>query len=165
MREERWKPIPDYPDYRISDRGQVRSHKRGKTRIMSLFTKTRYPRLSLYNRGHKRTWRVHNLVMLAFVGPCPDGMEVCHNDGDRLNNDINNLRYDTKLNNEHDKTEAVRLRASQKIRDAEVANIRRRYMAGNITHDELANEYGVDRSSIGKLVRGKSFRRFGGPVS
>ncbi|WP_248099523.1 HNH endonuclease signature motif containing protein [Corynebacterium kefirresidentii] len=39
--------------------------------------------------------KVHRLVMAAFVGPCPDGMEVCHNDGNPANNYVGNLRYDT----------------------------------------------------------------------
>lgn len=165
MRAEQWKPVPSYPDYEVSDRGRVRSHKRDRIRIMNLFTKERYPRLSLYNRGCQRTWLVHSLVMLAFAGPCPDGMEVCHNDGNTLNNTIDNLRYDTKLNNEHDKTEEARIRMGQKIRDREVPEIRERYMQGGITQDVLAREYGVHYSSINRLVRGKSFRQLGGPIT
>lgn len=37
--------------------------------------------------------------MLAFVGAEPDGMEVCHNDGDPMNNVLSNLRYDTHSSN------------------------------------------------------------------
>lgn len=41
--------------------------------------------------------------MLAFVGPCPDGMEVCHNDGNPENNRVENLRYGTRSDNMRDK--------------------------------------------------------------
>lgn len=37
--------------------------------------------------------------MEAFVGPCPEGMEVCHNNGDCTDNRLENLRYDTKSAN------------------------------------------------------------------
>jgi hypothetical protein len=47
--------------------------------------------------------RVHRLVLEAFVGPCPEGMVGCHNDGDPLNNRLDNLRWDTPSNNERDK--------------------------------------------------------------
>ena len=49
--------------------------------------------------GRKRTLNVHRTVLLAFVGPCPDGMECCHIDGDPHNNDIDNLRWDTASSN------------------------------------------------------------------
>lgn len=41
--------------------------------------------------------------MFAFVGPCPAGYEVCHNDGNPLNNRRTNLRYDTQSGNQMDK--------------------------------------------------------------
>lgn len=46
--------------------------------------------------------RVHRLVLEAFKGKCPDGMEGCHNDGNSLNNNLSNLRWDTHLNNMKD---------------------------------------------------------------
>lgn len=47
--------------------------------------------------------KVHRLVLRAFKGECPDGMEGCHNDGDPGNNHIDNLRWDTPANNHADK--------------------------------------------------------------
>lgn len=41
-------------------------------------------------------------MLTAFVGPCPDGMEGCHNDGDPHNNRLDNLRWDTRANNARD---------------------------------------------------------------
>ena len=37
--------------------------------------------------------RVHELVALTFIGPCPEGHVLVHADGDRLNNAVDNLRY------------------------------------------------------------------------
>lgn len=45
---------------------------------------------------------VHRLVMAAFVGPCPDGIEVCHNNGNPADNRLSNLRYGTHSENQLD---------------------------------------------------------------
>lgn len=45
---------------------------------------------------------VHQLVALAFIGPRPDGMDVCHNNGDGQDNRPGNLRYDTRTSNNRD---------------------------------------------------------------
>jgi hypothetical protein len=42
---------------------------------------------------------VHSLVALAFLGPCPEGLECCHWDGDPGNNRPGNLRWDTSSAN------------------------------------------------------------------
>lgn len=39
------------------------------------------------------------LILEAFIGPCPNGMECCHNDDNRANNKLGNLRWDTHANN------------------------------------------------------------------
>jgi len=43
--------------------------------------------------------KVHRLVLLAFVGAPPKGMEACHYDGDPQNNNLSNLRWDTAKEN------------------------------------------------------------------
>ena len=45
---------------------------------------------------------VHSLVMEAFVGPCPPGRLVCHEDGNFWNCHLENLRYDTSVSNRKD---------------------------------------------------------------
>jgi hypothetical protein len=45
---------------------------------------------------------VHRLVLEAFIGPCPHGMEACHWDGRPENNQLSNLRWDTDLANQAD---------------------------------------------------------------
>lgn len=52
----------------------------------------------------QRQWQVHQLVAWAFLGPKPTPLhEVCHNDGDYLNNRASNLRWDTRSENHFDR--------------------------------------------------------------
>lgn len=111
---ERWKPVRGYEGfYEVSDLGNVRSvdriarhgHRlRGKP-IASRPNPERggYVYVSLSRDGQMYTRRVHRLVLEAFVGPAPEGMEGCHNDGDPANNALSNLRWSTHQENIWDK--------------------------------------------------------------
>lgn len=109
-----WKDIPGYEGrYQVSDSGLVRSIIYPQTRILSAtkgegltHRNGRYRSVHLRKDGSRQGWLVHRLVMLAFVGPCPEGMEVCHNDGNSHNNHLANLRYDTRSNNVLDNVRA-----------------------------------------------------------
>lgn len=106
--EEVWKPIPGYGGYEVSNLGRVRSyHIKGSRRLSSVphVLKHTTDKRSGYQgtglgKGNFR--RIHHLVLLAFVGPCPDGLEALHNDDNKSNNRLDNLRYDTHLANMQD---------------------------------------------------------------
>lgn len=112
---ERWLPIPGYEGwYEVSDHGRVRSVDRTILRRDGVSQRCRghlfatrlneqgRPVVVLRQADSGSTWRVHALVLLAFVGPRPAGMEACHEDGDRANNRLANLRWDTRSGNRHD---------------------------------------------------------------
>jgi hypothetical protein len=62
------------------------------------------PSVTLMAPGRKLQFRkVHQLLAEAFLGPRPEGMEVCHGDGNLMNCTLENLRYDTRGGNERDK--------------------------------------------------------------
>jgi hypothetical protein len=111
------KEISDFPGYLIGDDGSVWTTKAkggndrtpGRIALKPRRMKTHVARHGyLYvnlDRGGKNTvMAVHRLVLIAFVGPCPDGMESCHYpDPDRTNNRLDNLRWDTHDANMKDK--------------------------------------------------------------
>lgn len=112
---EIWKPIPGWEGYyEVSDRGHVRSALRVairgngapqtiRPRVLKAFsTATLHLYVKLYRDGEGAPAGVHRLVMAAFVGPCPDGMEVCHSNGDPSDNRLSNLRYGTRSDNIRD---------------------------------------------------------------
>lgn len=109
--DEQWKAIPGWEGfYEASDMGRIRSVRRtvktatGKRTFRSQIIKPTVRKdlhltVGLYRDGIGKCMRVHRLVMAAFVGPCPEGMEVCHNNGNPADNQPSNLRYDTRSEN------------------------------------------------------------------
>ncbi|MDF2707066.1 MAG: hypothetical protein K0R62_2718 [Nonomuraea muscovyensis] len=102
---ERWLPVVGWEGlYEVSSQGRVRSLYSG-TRSKTGFPKPhctsrgQYMAVDLSRQGKRKTIAVHVLVAAAFIGPRPDGMDVCHNDGDSLNNRPENLRYGTRSEN------------------------------------------------------------------
>jgi len=65
-------------------------------------SKGRYPTVSLSKNGILCSRELHRLILETFKGPCPEGMEGCHKDGDKANNRLDNLRWDTRESNFHD---------------------------------------------------------------
>ena len=57
--------------------------------------------VTLRHNGKSKTFLVHRLVLIAFVGPCPEGMEACHYpDQNYLNNRLENLMWGTDKENQ-----------------------------------------------------------------
>ena len=62
------------------------------------------PTLSIRVNGKTKTIPVQNIVLEEFVGPRPSGMEACHYpDRDVTNNNLSNLRWDTRKANFEDR--------------------------------------------------------------
>jgi len=107
---EEWRTISDFPDYEVSNLGRVRSwinpkrNRRDEPKLLRLYENRQgYHTVDLSNRVSRKIRTVHRLVLSAFVGECPPGMEACHNDGRRSNNVLSNLRWDTPSNNQRDR--------------------------------------------------------------
>ena len=84
---ERWLPVPDWEDlYEVSSHGTVRSLRKGIFLKPSYANTGGYALVVLCRDGMKKGKYVHQLVLEAFVGPCPPGLETRHLDGDPTNN-------------------------------------------------------------------------------
>lgn len=105
MTDERWLPIPDFDGYEVSDIGRVRSYRRnpeGRLLRSHPLPHTGHFTVKLYADAVAVSARVHMLVMQAFVGAPPEGMEVCHNNGIPGDNRLENLRYASRSENIRD---------------------------------------------------------------
>lgn len=113
---EQWRPIPGYEGhYEVSDHGRVRSVTRilphpvngwktyrGKLLKQDVH-KTGHIAVWLSLDGRMRSLLVHRLVLMAFIGPCPDGMEACHWNDDPGDNRLENLRWTSRRDNNLDR--------------------------------------------------------------
>lgn len=113
--------------------------------------------------GKRHVVAVHKLILLAFVGPCPSGMECCHYDGNPANNQLDNLRWDTPKGNQADKkrhgtsNEGER-NPSAKLIEAQVREIRASYAAGGVSMSDLCRTYGITLGTVCPLINRKTWK-------
>jgi hypothetical protein len=115
---ERWLPIPGFEGrYEVSDHGLVRSLDR--VQVNRLGRRRFWPgqmlKIQMTPNGYSKVclggvnWRlVHRLVLTAFVGPCPDGMECLHGNDVRTDNRLANLSWGTHEENQQGAVERGR---------------------------------------------------------
>lgn len=98
---EQWKAVVGHEGYFVSDLGRVQ----GKSGAILKACRhgKRHLHVTLWTDSKPITRLVHQLVMEAFIGPRPADMECLHSDGDGTNNELVNLRYGTRSQNNFDK--------------------------------------------------------------
>ncbi len=116
-------------------------------------------RKGLWVPTHRYSWELHH-------GPIPDGLFVLHNcpGGDNslccnpahlwLGTQADNMRDKIAKGNQH-RGETT---ASSKLTAAIVASLRLRYRTGGVTLQQLADEVGISRESVGDAVAGRTWR-------
>ncbi len=161
--------ILGYPNYRVSNDGQVWSSweqwRGGEWRLLKQksLDDRGYKIIHLYDgKGGGRKYLVHHLVLSAFVGPCPEGMEGCHfPDRDPSNNRLENLRWGTHTTNMqdavvHGTTNRGRKHPLVQLTEAQVRRIRELWFSGRVWNKcELGRMFGVSDSTIYMIVKGK----------
>jgi hypothetical protein len=172
-----YKSVPGFPGYRVGDDGSVWSCwkriglGRGTKvvigdawrRLRTPTGKRVYPLVVLRRDNKSFTFPVHKLVLLAFVGPRPDGMVTRHfPDHDTRNNALSNLSYGTPLQNSqdcisHGRTYRGTRQHSCKLTEDQVRAIRASYQGGRSQAD-LAREYGVTFCTITNVVRRRKWK-------
>lgn len=156
--DEVWKVVPGYPNHQVSSSGKCRGP-RGEMKGCPATGPIPYVQYNLVGK----TFLAHRLVMEAFVGPCPEGMQVRHLDGDYTNNDISNLAYGTPRENAEDKQRhGTTVRGERhplsKLTEESVALIRALYAAGDVTQRDLAEKFGVAPSLVSRVIKGQSWK-------
>ena len=153
---EKWLDVIDFEGiYEVSNHGNVRSLKSGKFKKITIDKTTNRPFLNIWKNNKQSVVRIHKLVLEAFVGKKPQGMECCHNDGNPFNNHIDNLRWDTPKNNHADKVKHGTTNRGERCGTAkltldQVNAIRKDDRLQRI----IAEEYGVRQSLISRIKNG-----------
>lgn len=164
MGREAWKAIPieDCDGYEVSDRGRVRSllNSRGNPRpvpkILAVRVERGYARVAI----RRRKYRVHRLVLLAFVGPCPVGMEARHLHGKSDRNMLASLEWSDHSTNLRDqKIHGRRRPASPKKHLAKVPIVHRMRAEG-ASAAKIAKALDMPESTARNIYMGRRHKYF-----
>jgi hypothetical protein len=167
--------LPEYEGlYQITDTGEVHAIRRkgSKGGLRKTYVDHNgYERVTLTKNYKQRNCLVHGLVAAAWLGPRPEGYDVCHKDGDRLNNSPDNLYYGTRSENAKDavkhgthnfladnfKGERVKGEGCSwaKITEEVVRYIRS--MKGEKSSRTLAKELSISQGNVSAIWTGKSW--------
>lgn len=169
---EVWRDVSGYESaYQVSNLGRVRSSLSGHWQIMkpSLVgvPGNKYPAVYLYSgtKSTRKLRKIHQLVLEAFVGARPTPQHHgCHNDGNRENNKVDNLRWDTQIGNFSDKHKHGTMfyssgsrHALSVLSEADVLLIRDRVSDGEGVC-ALAREYCVSAATISSIKNRNSWK-------
>lgn len=169
IESERWAPVVDWEGYEVSSEGRVRSldrtvHfedgrvRRYKGQILRQKTckRTGYVYVSLRNGPRRECIKTDWLVLAAFVGPCPEGQERRHLNGDRADPRLTNLAYGTRVQNMRDKWSHGTAPFGEKHHVAKFSDQwcdQVRAATGTIT--EIALHFGASRTQVWNVRNSK----------
>lgn len=168
MKEE-FKILNDFTAYRISNFGRIQSRWQrisaynGFGIIIKDIWKDLKPKddgkgylqVHLTDGKNRKTYRIHSLVALYFLGKSPkDKPIIRHLDSNKKNNHIQNLAYGSYVENENDKIENGTWntrRGGAKITIDQVKEIREK-LNKRISQKLLSKEYNVSRPTITRIA-------------
>lgn len=174
-----WKQIPDWPQYEVSNDGQVRCWSipgfkpKDRTRRLPRYKKAHvakdgYARVTLCESSHTpkqriETFSVHRLVAMCFIPTDNINLDVAHLDGLKTNNHYKNLKWCTRKENESHKvihgTRASGTKNGQsKLCDRAVSAIRKLAKEKRWKQREIAELFQVGKANVSSIILGKSWR-------
>lgn len=159
-----WKTIPAFGGrYEASEHGEIR-HSLNKNIRKARLNKFGYLQMNFSRNdgtGKSDTVLIHRLIALTFI-PNPDNLpEVNHIDGNKQNNNVDNLEWCDKSENQ---LHAHRLGLSYvyhgekhpcaKFTNEQAKQIRKLYNEEHISQQKIADFFNVSQSTIGRIIRG-----------
>jgi hypothetical protein len=167
---EVWKPIPGFDGaFDASTHGRIRTNGRcAGTRcypekiMRPIPLASGYLKVNLSLEGRVRQRRIHQLILETFVGPCPEGMEVRHLDGDRTNNRLDNVRWGTQQQNTEDKYRHGSVLFGEANPRAkltwDVVRGIRRDIAEGVSREVVKRKYGIAKGPLSRIVLNRIWR-------
>lgn len=168
---EVWAPAFGWEDaYEVSTLGRIRSiARKGKTQfgtrdyggkiVSPIMNKRGYLVVNLTRGSFRKQIQLHRLVLLSFVGACPDGMEACHNNGIKHDARLGNLRWDTRSGNHADKwlhgTQQIGERnPNAKLTELQAIEVKK----SSDSIKDASEKLGVSRHCVDAIRRGETWR-------
>lgn len=155
-----WKEIENYPNYLISDKGEI-YNLRTKQIMKQHPDKDGYMVLNLSHKGAKKCYRVHRLVAQAYI-PNPLNLDtVNHINHNKTDNCVDNLEWMNNIDNAKDGNKYSTYYKGEKAKAAKLSmqdarDIRQAYLNG-ISRKELADKYNVTTATIGNVINNKVY--------
>lgn len=172
---EIWKEIEGYNGfYSVSNYGRVKSNGGNcgscirKEKILSQ-SKTRdgYMKVRLMHKNKDKTMRVHRLVANAFIENPYNKETVNHIDGNKENNNVNNLEWSNRseqlihaYKNKLKESQKGCTNKNSKLTEYQIKEIRNTYIRNSKEFGTVAlsKKYGVTDRVIGLIVRNLSYK-------
>lgn len=156
------KVVHKFPKYLIDTYGNIWAKKKHYyTKKQPSLSTGGYLEVSLQREGKQYTRKVHSLVLRTFIGPRPEDLQGCHNNGNKLDNRLDNLRWDTASANQLDRikhgtdNKGVK-NANAKLTKTKVLNIRK-LLADGLSQRYIARKYGVKQAAIWSIHNHKTW--------
>lgn len=161
-----FKTVEGYPGYCVGDDGSVWTLHFKRFGISNIWRKMDgtinrrgYRQFCLSRDGKTHSLLGHTLVLTAFRGRCPVGMECAHWNGKRSDNRLENLRWATRLSNHADKRRHGTILMGErspmsKLTNADVIEIRQRRAAGE-KRASVAKSKGISVSTVKRITARK----------
>lgn len=165
---EIWKDVVGFEDtFQISNSGKLFSKRTNKELKQSL-SKKGYLLVSTKiggRTGKSLCFRVHRLVAEAFLENLECKPFVNHKDGNKQNNKLSNLEWCTASENTIHAYENNLMnneggcdRHNAKLSEDDLKSVRELLKKGDKTHNQIAEMFGIARSTITNISNGKRYK-------
>lgn len=165
MKQVHLKEIPGFPTYCITKDGKVWSRK--TKRFLRPYLGHGYLHIDLWRDSKPHHRQIHRLVLETFTGSCPKNMECCHSNGIRIDNRLENLRWDTHSNNAKDAVKHGTLislfqngetHPNSKLKEKDVRMIIYMYKTGLFLMREIAKIYSIKYTTVSRIINKKRWK-------
>jgi len=164
-----WKPVLGFEGfYEASSDGEILSIRRqnlknkrfmGGNLVKPIMGSRGYYVVNLTKPEVRKQIFLHKLILEAFVGQRPDRMQCCHNDGNKLNCNLDNLRWDTISNNHKDKRIHGTWQVGEKANNVKLTNkIVISIRTNKLTPNQAAEIYGLSLTNAKRIVNRETWR-------
>lgn len=151
----KWKILKENENYSINEKGEIKNNITKKILSPSINKDSGYYQIDLWKNNKSRKYTLHRLLANNFIPNLENKPTVDHIDGNRLNNDISNLRWATySEQNSRFNTFGVR---SEKIK---VINVNGEELIFNRIKD-VAEHFNCNISNISQMLKKGTFGKRG----
>jgi hypothetical protein len=160
---EKWRPVVGQPDYEVSSRGQVRSYKSGRLKVMKQsLSRWGYWTVEFCTNRKRKRVHVHRVELAAFTGGYRVGLDAAHLNGIRTDNRLENLAWATRAENfAHKKLHGTQplgeTHWNASLTEEQVREVRRDYVPRKRSFCFYARKFGVSDTSVRQAYWGKTW--------